>query len=115
MFKNTILGCDLKTILRSDRIMKAEKEYTGILRRDVEIEDFRYDEHYTFIETLPWTMKRNPRVFAGKYISVTRRSDGTLRLNFRPVKMGYDFSIDGYAIAVCNELREALNGLVGEV
>ena len=26
--------------------------------------------------------------------------------------MGYDFSIDGYAIAVCNELREALKGLV---
>ena len=115
MFKNTILGCDLKTILRSDRIMKAEKEYTGILRRDVDIDGFRYDEHFTFIETLPWTMKRNPRVYAGKHITVTRRDDGTLRLNFRPVKMGYDFSIDGYAIAVCNELREALNGLVGEV
>ncbi len=29
--------------------------------------------------------------------------------------MGYDFSIDGYAIAVCNELRQALEGLVEEV
>ena len=28
--------------------------------------------------------------------------------------MGHDFSIDGYAIAVCNELREALKGLIGE-
>ena len=26
--------------------------------------------------------------------------------------MGYDFSIDGYATAVCNELRQALEGLV---
>ena len=112
MFKNTILGCDLKTILRSDRIMKAEKEYTGILRRDVEIEDFRYDEHYTFIETLPWTMKRNPRVFAGKHITVTRRDDGTLRLNFKPLRIDKDFSIDSYAIGVCNELRQALEGLV---
>ena len=112
MFKNTILCCDLKTILRSDRIMKAEKEYTGILRRDVEIEDFRYDEHYTFIETLPWTMKRNPRVFAGKHITVTRRDDGTLRLNFKPLRIDKDFSIDSYAIGVCNELRQALEGLV---
>ena len=69
MYKNTILCCDLKTILSSDRIMKAAKDYTGILRREVDIDGFRYDEH---------------------------------------------FSIDGYAIAVCNELREALEGLVGE-
>ena len=114
MFKNTILCCDLKTILSSDRLMRAEKDYTGILRREVDIDDFRYDEHYTFVETLPWTMKRNPRVYAGKHITVTRRDDGSLRLNFRPVKMGYDFSIDDYAIAVCNELREALKGLIGE-
>ena len=114
MFKNTILCCDLKTILRSDRIMKAEKEYTGILRRDVEIEDFRYDEHYTFIETLPWTQKRNPRVYAGKHITVTRRDDGSLRLNFKPLRIDKDFSIDSYAIGVCNDLRQALEGLVGE-
>ena len=107
MFNNTIPCCDLKTILRSDRILKAEKEYTGILRRDVEIEDFRYDEHYTFIETLPC-------VFAGRYITITRRDDGTLRLNFRPLRTDSDFSIDGYAIGVCNELRQALEGLVEE-
>ena len=61
MYKNTILCCDLKTILSSDRIMKAAKDYTGILRREVDIDGFRYDD-----------------------------------------------------IAVCNELREALEGLVGE-
>ena len=94
--------------------MRAGKDYTGILRREVDIDDFRYDEYFTFTETLPWTMKRNPRVYAGRHITVTRRDDGTLRLNFRPVNMGHDFSIDGYAIAVCNELRQALNGLVEE-
>ena len=115
MFKNMHLGCDVKTILSSDRMMKLGRAYTGVLKRDVDCDDIYCDEVFTFIETLPWTQKRNPRVFAGKHITVTRRDDGTLRLNFRPVKMGHDFSIDGYAIAVCNELREALNGLVGEV
>ena len=114
MFKNTILCCDLKTILSSDRIMKAAKDYTGILRREVDIDELRYDEHFTFVETLPWTMKRNPRVYAGKHITVTRRDDGSLRLNFRPLKTGYDFSIERYALGVYNEICMALEGLVGE-
>ena len=114
MYKNTILCCDLKTILSSDRIMKAAKDYTGILRREVDIDELRYDEHYTFVETLPWTMKRNPRVYAGKHITVTRRDDGSLRLNFRPLKTGYDFSIERYALGVYNEICMALSGLVEE-
>ena len=112
MYKNTILCCDLKTILSSDRIMKAAKDYTGILRREVDIDEFRYDEHFTFVETLPWTQKRNPRVYAGKHITVTRRDDGSLRLNFRPQKMDRGFNVVLYALGVSNELMWALEGLV---
>ena len=109
---NTALGCDLKTILHSDRIMKPGKEYTGVLKRDVESDDFRYDEHYTFVETLPWSMKRNPKLYNGRYISITRQDDGTLRPNFKPMKIDAGFTVDGYALGVMNELRQALNGLV---
>ena len=113
MFKNTDLGCNLKTILRSDRIMKAGKDYRGVIRRDIECDDFLFDEHYTFVETEPWLTKRNPRVYSGQYISITRREDGTLKPNFKPVKIaGRAFSIDSYAIGVCNELRQALEGLI---
>ena len=66
---NTDLGCDIKTILHSDRKMKAGKGYQGVLKLDQEgtIDEFlSRDPHYTFIETLPWSMKRNPRVFNGK-------------------------------------------------
>ena len=110
--RNTELAVNLKTILRSDRTMKTGKEYLGVLRRDVDCEEFRYDAHYTFVETQPWTEKRNPRVFRGKYITVTRRSDGTLRLNFRPVKMDRGFNVVLYAVGVSNELMWALEGLV---
>ena len=106
------LGCDVKTILSSDRMMKLGREYTGVLRRDVDCDDIYCDDVFMFVETLPWTQKRNPRVFAGKYISITRRSDGTLRLNFKPLRIDKDFSIDSYAIGVCNELRQALEGIV---
>jgi len=51
-------------------------------------------------------------VFRGKYITITRQDDGTLRLNFRPVKMDGDFSPVRFALGVSNELMWALEGLV---
>ena len=111
---NTALCVDLKTLLRSDLAMKAGKEYQGVLRRDVDLDEFRYDEHYTFVETMPWLSRRNPRVFSGRYINVTRRPDGSLRLNFRPLKMDKHFCIERYALAVYNEIYMALYGLVEE-
>ena len=114
--RNTDLAVDLKTILRSDRSMKTGKEYQGVLRRDSDsdIEDFRCrDAHYTFIETLPQSAeKRNPHVFKGKYITVTRRDDGSLRPNFKPMKVDRDFSVYRYALGVFNELMWALEDLI---
>ena len=112
--RSTELCVDLKTILRSDSKMKAGKNYQGILRRDEICEEFHYDEHFTFTETAPWFSKRNPRVFVGEHISVTRRDDGTLRLNFRPLKTDGHFSVERYALAVYNEICMALYGLVEE-
>ena len=112
--RNTELSVDLKTILRSDRRLQSGKDYQGILRRDVESEEFYYDEHYTFVETLPWTRKRNPRLFNGKYISITRQDDGTLRPNFKPMKIDEHFTSDYYAFKVYLELFKALLRLVGK-
>lgn len=113
---NTELGCDVKTLLRSDKRMLVNKAYPGVLRLDAEadIDEFRCrDAHMTFIETVPMTAgKRNPHVFAGQFITVTRRDDGSLRLNFRPMPKG--MSVDNYAFGVANEIREALKGLVEE-
>ena len=112
---NTHLGVDLKTLLRSDRIMKANKDYTGVFRRDITCEEFLYDEHFTFVETVPPKAgKRNPHVFDGQFITVTRRDDGSLRLNFKELKVGADFSLERYALGVYNELYLALGGLVEE-
>ena len=115
MKTNMELCIDLKTKLQNDVLMKPGKDYPGILRREIPSEEFGFDNgRYTFTETLPWTMKRNPRVFSGRYISITRRSDGSLRPNFRPVKMDDGFSVDHYADGVRYELLLALGGLVGE-
>lgn len=107
LFPNTDLCVDVKTKLRNDPIAEVGKSYQGVLTHDKV-------DHYTFVETLSTTGKRNPHVFIGKYITVTRRDDGSLRLNFRPVTMGADFNIYRYAIGVFNELLRALRGLIGK-
>ena len=112
---NTHLSVDLKTLLRSDSKMKAGKNYQGILRRDEVCEEFRYDEHFTFVETVPQTAgKRNPHVFDGRYITVTRRDDGSLRLNFKELPKGANFNLERFALGVYNELCLALGGLIEE-
>ena len=113
---NTDLGCDVKTLLRSDMRMKVGKDYQGIFRLDSEgiADEFLCrDPHYTFIETVPSTAgKRNPHIFDGKYITVTRRDDGSLRLNFKELKMGAGFKVERYALGVYNEICIALGGLI---
>ena len=112
---NTHLCVSLKTQLRSDRQAEAGKSYTGVLRRDVICEDFHYDDHFTFTETiLPTREKRNPHVFEGQFITATRRDDGSLRLNFRPLPTGEGFNLERYAIGVFNEILWALEGRVEE-
>ena len=112
---NTHLSVDLKTLLRSDSKMKTGKNYQGILRRDEVCEEFRYEEHFTFVETVPQTAgKRNPHVFDGKYITVTRRDDGSLRLNFKELPKGANFNLERFALGVYNELCLALGGLIEE-
>ena len=115
---NTDLGCDVKTLLRSDKRAKAGKSYPGVLRldSDAEVDEFLCrDPHYTFVETVPLKAgKRNPHVFDGRYITVTRRDDGSLRLNFKELKVGADFNLERFALGVYNELCMALYGLVEE-
>ena len=66
--QNTHLGVNVKTVLNNDRVMKTGKDYQGVLRRDVEIDEFLYDEHFTFVETATHqTVRRNPRIFSGRY------------------------------------------------
>ncbi len=106
--RNTELCIDLKTILRSDRRAKLRKDYPGVLTRDGR-------EHYTFIETPASTDgKRNPHVFEGEFITITRRSDGSLRPNFKNLTTGRGFSVESYAFGVACELREALSSLIEE-
>ena len=113
--KNRELCMDVTTYLRSDSRMKAGKSYQGVLRRDVTCDEMHYNEQMVFIETSNQKRtKRNPRIFEGEHITITRSNDGSYRPNFRPIHLGPDFNVDHYATEVANELLWGLDGLVEE-
>ena len=116
MKTNLELCIDLKTILQNDVLMKPGKNYPGILRREIPSDEFDFDDNrYSFTETIRSTAgKRNPHVFDGEFITVTRRGDGSLRLNFKELKMGAGFKVERFALGVYNELCMALEGLIEE-
>ena len=106
--KTTEPCVDLKTFLGWDRIAELGKTYKGYLIHD------RVD-HFKFYEILSSSEgKRNEHVFRGEYVNITRRDDGTLRANFKTIKVGKDCSVDDYAFGAFAELRQALKSLVEE-
>ena len=105
-YPNTELGINLKLITREPGRMPVGKYLDGMITCDSE-------DHYTFLETLPPTAyKRNPRVYNGKFITVTRKKDGSLQPNFKPIKEWNDFSALAYAKGVANELLWAFESLL---
>lgn len=113
MKTNLVLCIDLKTKLQNDVLMKPGKNYLGILRREIPSEEFSFDDsRYTFIEALPQNEKRNPRIYNGRYITATRRDNGSIRLNFKELDACGEFSIKRYAEGVRREICQALEGLV---
>jgi hypothetical protein len=106
MNRNTMLCVDVKTLLLYDNFLSLGKAYQGVLTKDGE-------DHLRFVETMqPNAPKRNPRVFNGQFITITRKDDGSPRPNFKAMPVG--MSVDNYAIAVCNELLQGLIGFVEE-
>ena len=106
-FRNTELCSDIKTYLCFDRIAKIGKVYKGLLRRDS-------DDHFSFFECRPSAnaIIRNPHVFEGTYINVTRRlKDGHIRFNFKEVDFGGRFNPMSFAIGVMKEIIMAFKCL----
>ena len=108
-FRNTELCSDIKTYLCFDRIAKIGKVYKGLLRRDS-------DDHFSFLECRRSAnanaIIRNPHVFEGKYINVTRRmKDGHIRFNFKEVDFGSRFNPMSFAIGVMKEIIMAFKCL----
>ena len=103
---NTDLCMDVKTLLRTDKATKRGKNYRGVLMRDGE-------NHYTFMESLPATVKRNPHVYMGKRINVSRADDGTLYPTFNHPRYTEKFKFRDFCREAAEELLH-VSGLIEE-
>ena len=114
MLKNWLLCCDLQTILQTDILLKDGKCYLGLLRRKLPSEGNIYGDQYEFEEVkVPLTVcNRNVHLFIGQYVTLTCRPNGSLRLNFKNLKIDTGFSVETYCLEVANEIRMALKGLI---
>ena len=111
---STYLAVNLKVKMFRDSHLKLGKDYIGVICHDVPEDSIcGDDDHFTFIETIN-VRKRNPQVFNGEYITVTRRSDGSYRINFKSFHINKDFDVAAFASGVASEIRKALKGLIGK-
>lgn len=97
------LGIDLWTRLRTDPQPRLGKPYHGrLVVRDT--------DYALFTEDPPAKpQRRNPRIFDGRYVTLTRREgDGHLRLNFKELPFPPGLDDEAYAHGVGQEVKEAL-------
>jgi hypothetical protein len=109
MFTNTEICVDLKLVTRKSGATRMGTNLNGNLVHDKEY-------HYTFTEEASERKDypRNPHVFIGRFITITRWKDGSLHPNFRPIPMEKNFSAFDYARGVANELLWAFESLLGK-
>lgn len=102
MKKNYMFCMDIKTMLQHDALPKTGRCYRGTLTM---VNDYLC----RFVEMVPIRpIRRNPKIFDGRLITVTQQKDGSLRFNFKPVRLSEEFTANDYAVGVAREIKEAL-------
>lgn len=101
MTKNNCLCIDLKTVMQQDALLEKGKCYTGVLSRTDE-------EHYRFEESIRRARApRNPKLFDGNHISMTRMMNGKYQLHLKTMEAAA-IEPAKYAFEVYGEILDAL-------
>ena len=108
---NTELCINLKTELRKDVVMEPRRKYYGFLSMDKE-SDFDL-KHFTFVETLPLTRRNNPKIYKGKYVNVSVRTDGSMYPALNYPRYTNDFGFKDLCLKASQELI-SISGLLEE-
>lgn len=107
MNNNTHLCVNVKTRLIDDKIMVPGKTYRGTIKYDVTIDDFLYDEHFTFTE-IPHSSdgKRNPKIYEGACVNVHQRADGSLYPTLKRPRFTVDYNFKDFCHEASRELAQ---------
>ena len=109
IFPNTELGVDIKLMTRQPGRMPLGEYLPGMLTRDGE-------DHFLFVENgskKRVAVRRNPRIYRGRYINVLRHADGSLVLTFNRPTLNENFTFQDFCREAAGELL-AVAGLIEE-
>ena len=73
---------DLKTMTQ-DTHFRTQESRTGILTMEDE-------DHFLFYEAEAQKERRNPRLWSGKMLNISQKSNGQLSVNFKPMSLEQD-------------------------
>ena len=105
---NTELCIDLKLLTRQPGRMPVGESLPGFITRDG-------DDCFRFVENAKKrvVVRRNPRIFSGRYINVLRHADGSLVLTFNHPTLNENFTFQDFCREAAGELL-AVAGLIEE-
>ena len=108
IFPNTELCVDLKLMTRKPGRMSVGDSLPGFITRDGEY-------LFRFVENAKKrvVVRRNPRIYSGRFINVIRHADGSLVLTFNRQVLTADFSFRDFCLAAVQELLTII-GLLDE-
>ena len=102
--KSQIYLCvDLKTMTQHTHFRPQESR-TGVLRMEDE-------DHFIFYESQPSSDRRNPRLWSGKMLNISRKSDGQLSVNFKPMRLEGQTNVEELIANIYLDLLKAKNDL----
>lgn len=81
--KSQIYLCvDLKAMTQ-DTHFRPQEAKTGVL-------SMQDEDNFIFYEAQPTQGRRNPRLWSGKTLNISQKSDGSLSVNFKPLRLEPD-------------------------
>ena len=104
MKKNTNLCVDLKTVMQNETLLVIGRSYSGVLTR-------KDEDRYLFEEAVRHSGGRhhlNPKLYSGKYVSLTHMQNGRYQLHSRTIDASTDIDRQQLALNIFAEVIEAL-------
>jgi hypothetical protein len=69
------------------------------------------EDRFIFYEEQTPKARRNPRVWSGKMLNISRKSDGQLSVNFKPMRLEGQTNVDQLIASIYLDLLKAKKDL----
>jgi hypothetical protein len=98
------LCVDLKTITEDTHFRQQESRMGVLTMQD--------EEHFNFYEAEAQKERRNPRLWSGKMLNISQKSNGQLSVNFKPLRLEHETNTALLASRIYFDLMQAKKDLL---